>query len=112
PLIWLFCFLRLGCVSAKTKCTYLRVGFFSMAYNVFVYGKLRVCGRGFSEGKSEASKRATNFVLAKTSNFLYTELATGIIPVFLLIFGSVLLLLNFVQLFLHFRQLKNYQEFH
>ena len=40
-----------------------------------VYGKLRVCARGFSEGKSEASKRATNFVLAKTSNFLYTVLA-------------------------------------
>ncbi|PKQ44926.1 hypothetical protein CSW08_10725, partial [Confluentibacter flavum] len=40
------------------------------------YGKLRVCGRGFSEGKSEASKRATNFVLAKTSNFLYTVLCT------------------------------------
>jgi len=46
-----------------------------------VYGKLRVCGRGFSEGherselaqaKSEAGKQATNFVLAKTSNFLYT----------------------------------------
>ncbi len=47
--------------------------------NVFVYGKLRVCGRGFSEGKSEASKQATNFVLAKTSNFLYTVLATGFI---------------------------------
>jgi hypothetical protein len=45
-----------------------------MAYNVFVYGKLRVCGRGFSEGKSEAGKQATNFGLAKTSNFLYTVL--------------------------------------
>jgi hypothetical protein len=31
-------------------------------------------GRGFSEGKSEAGKQATNFVLAKTSNFLYTVL--------------------------------------
>jgi hypothetical protein len=41
---------------------------------VFVYGKLRVWGRGFSEGKSEASKQATNFVPAKTSNFLYTVL--------------------------------------
>ena len=39
---------------------------------MFVYlGKLRVCERGFSEGKSEASKRATNIGLAKTSNFLY-----------------------------------------
>ena len=30
--------------------------------------------RGFSEGKSEASKQATNFGLAKTSNFFYTVL--------------------------------------
>ena len=35
------------------------------------------CVRGFSEGKSEASKRATNFGLAKTSNFFYTVLANG-----------------------------------
>jgi len=42
---------------------------------VYVYGKLRVCVRGFSEGKSEASKRATNIDLAKTSNFIYTVLA-------------------------------------
>ena len=46
-----------------------------MVGNVFVYGKLRVCGRGFSEGKSEVGKQATNFVPAKTSNFLYTVLA-------------------------------------
>ncbi len=46
-----------------------------MFYNVFVYGKLRVWGRGFSEGKSEAGKQATTFLLAKTSNFLYTVLA-------------------------------------
>ena len=45
-----------------------------MCCNVDVYGKLRVCVRGFSEGKSEASKRATDIVLAKTSNFLYTVL--------------------------------------
>ncbi|PKL85329.1 MAG: hypothetical protein CVV22_08675 [Ignavibacteriae bacterium HGW-Ignavibacteriae-1] len=50
--------------------------------NVFVYGKLRVCGRGFSEGKSEASKKATNFMLAKTSNFLYTVLANVFISRF------------------------------
>ena len=50
--------------------------FGDIAYNVFVYGKLRVCGRGFSEGKSEASKRATNLGLAKTSNFFYTVLYT------------------------------------
>ncbi|RUA11950.1 MAG: hypothetical protein DSY83_15720 [Flavobacteriia bacterium] len=62
--------------------------------NVFVYGKLHVCGRGFSEEKSEASKRATNFALAKTSNFLCTVLATGIILEFLLFFVSVLLLVN------------------
>jgi hypothetical protein len=48
--------------------------FIRVTANVFVYGKLRVCVRGFSEGKSEAGKRATNFVLAKTSNFLYTVL--------------------------------------
>lgn len=42
--------------------------------NLVRVGKLRVCGRGFSEGKSEASKQATNFGLAKTSNFLYTLL--------------------------------------
>ncbi|PWI28860.1 hypothetical protein DI383_14540 [Flavobacteriaceae bacterium LYZ1037] len=36
---------------------------------------MRVCVRGFSEGKSEASKRATNFGLAKTSDFFYTVLA-------------------------------------
>ena len=49
-----------------------------MKHNVYVYEKLRVCVRGFSEGKSEASKRATDFGLAKTSNFLYTVLATVI----------------------------------
>ena len=43
-----------------------------MTHNVYVHGKLRVCERGFSEGKSEACKRATNIGLAKTSNFLYT----------------------------------------
>jgi len=32
--------------------------------------------RGFSEGKSEASKRATAFGLVKTSNFFYTVLPT------------------------------------
>uniref|UniRef100_UPI000C28BDBC hypothetical protein n=1 Tax=Confluentibacter citreus TaxID=2007307 RepID=UPI000C28BDBC len=52
----------------------IRDGFSQMCGNVFVYGKLRVWGRGFSEGKSEAGKRATNFVPAKTSNFLYTVL--------------------------------------
>ncbi len=45
-----------------------------MPHNVFVCGKLRVCVRGFSEGKSEASKYETNFGLAKNSNFLYTLL--------------------------------------
>ena len=43
-----------------------------------VYGKLRVCVRGFSEGKSEASKLATNIGLVKSSNFLYTVLAVVI----------------------------------
>jgi len=31
-----------------------------MYANGYVYEKLRVCMRGFSEGKSEASKRATD----------------------------------------------------
>ena len=53
-----------------------------MLHNVYVYGKLRVCVRGFSEGKSEAGKQATNFVLAKTSNFLYTVLALVFIFLF------------------------------
>ena len=48
--------------------------FFLMQGNGYVYGKLRVCVRGFSVGKSEASKRATNFGLAKNSNFIYTML--------------------------------------
>jgi ABC-type arginine transport system permease subunit len=48
-----------------------------MFANVYVYEMLRVCVRGFSEGKSEASKRATNFGLGKTSNFLYTVLPNG-----------------------------------
>ncbi|GAL65161.1 hypothetical protein JCM19300_3306 [Algibacter lectus] len=43
---------------------------------------MRVCVRGFSEGKSEASKRATNIGLAKTSNFFYTVLANGVLKVF------------------------------
>ena len=34
----------------------------------------RVCIRGFSEGKSKASKQATNLGLAKTSNLFYTVL--------------------------------------
>src|SRR5690554_2597830 len=54
-----------------------------IGHNVFVYGKLRVCGRGFSEGKSEAGKQATNFVLAKTSNCLYTVLCGVFICPFL-----------------------------
>ncbi|PKQ45506.1 hypothetical protein CSW08_07730 [Confluentibacter flavum] len=40
------------------------------------YVKLCFCELGFLEGKLEASKRATNFVLAKTSNFLDTVLFT------------------------------------
>jgi len=42
----------------------------------FVYEKLRFCTRGFSAGKSDVAKQATNFGLAKNSNFLYTLLAT------------------------------------
>tara|TARA_R110002049_G_scaffold200901_1_gene371610 strand:- start:994 stop:1146 length:153 start_codon:yes stop_codon:yes gene_type:complete len=32
--------------------------------NVYVYGKLRVCVRGFSEGKSEASKQSNSHWLS------------------------------------------------
>ena len=32
-----------------------------MFANVFVYGKLRFCVRGFSEGKSDVTKEATTF---------------------------------------------------
>nr|WP_321222926.1 hypothetical protein [uncultured Psychroserpens sp.] len=39
--------------------------FLQMCGNGYVYEKLRVCVRGFSEGKSEASKRATNFGLGE-----------------------------------------------
>ena len=46
-----------------------------MLPNVFVYEKLRFCARGISDGNSEACKNATNFDLAKSSNFLYTLLA-------------------------------------
>ena len=49
---------------------------FGGSFNGYVYEMLRVCVRGFSEGKSEASKLATNFGLGKTSNFLYTLLYT------------------------------------
>ena len=37
---------------------------------VFLYEKLHICERGFSEGKLEAGKRITNLGLAKNSNFL------------------------------------------
>jgi hypothetical protein len=30
--------------------------------NVYVYGKLRFCVRGFSEGKSDVTKQATTFI--------------------------------------------------
>jgi hypothetical protein len=46
-----------------------------MKANVYVYGKLRFCQRGISKGNSEVGKNATAFVLAKSSNFLYTVLA-------------------------------------
>jgi len=37
---------------------YCVVVFSSIGHNGYVYGKLRVCVRGFSEGKSEASKQS------------------------------------------------------
>ncbi len=53
-----------------------------MKPNGFVCGKLRVCVRGFSEGKSDVANVQRPFDLDKTSNFLYTLLATGFIPFF------------------------------
>ena len=49
---------------------------FIIGGNVFVYGKLRVCVRGFSEGKSDVTNVQRPFDLAKNSNFLYTVLPT------------------------------------
>ncbi|HEX9825619.1 MAG TPA: hypothetical protein VGA80_03400, partial [Flavobacteriaceae bacterium] len=65
---------------------------------MFVYEKLRVCVRGFSEGKSEACKQATTFVLAKTSNFLYT----------VCLLHKSKILINFLSLFMQGK--KDYQE--
>ena len=48
--------------------------FFQMCGNGYVYGKLRVCVRGFSEGKSDVTNVQQPFDLAKNSNFLYTVL--------------------------------------
>jgi len=43
-----------------------------MKANGFVYGKLRVCVRGFSEGKSEASKQSNKLWLSlKKQFFIY-----------------------------------------
>ena len=64
-----------------------------------MYGKLRVCERGFSAGKSEASKQAKNFVLAKTSNFLYTVLP------FRCFFRVQIILLNSFLRFLYLSEL-------
>src|SRR5690606_19357516 len=78
------------------------IGFLYIMPNVFVYGKLRVWGRGFSEGKSEAGKQATNFVLAKTSNFLYTVLPT----VFLFFYRNIKICRNvyfFIFFIIHFK---------
>ena len=46
-----------------------------MQGNGFVYGKLRVCVRGFSEGKSDVANVQRPLNLAQNSNFLYTLLA-------------------------------------
>jgi len=48
-----------------------------MFANVFVYGKLRVCVRGFSEGKSDVAIMQRPFDLALNRNYFYTLLATG-----------------------------------
>ncbi|PKG42812.1 hypothetical protein CXF67_08320 [Psychroflexus sp. MES1-P1E] len=41
---------------------------------MLVYGKLRVCVRGFSEGKSDVANTQRPLFKHKTSNFLYTVL--------------------------------------
>jgi len=45
-----------------------------MSYNIFVAGNLRVCIRGFYEGKSDVTKLQRPLVKPKISNFLYTLL--------------------------------------
>ena len=50
------------------------VYFWEGSFNVIVYEMLRVCVRGFSEGKSEASKQGNDLWLSLNSNFLYTML--------------------------------------
>jgi hypothetical protein len=42
---------------------------FYMLHNGFVYGKLRVCVRGFSEGKSDVANVQRPFDLAKHQQF-------------------------------------------
>ncbi len=54
--------------------SYLLICLFNIAGNGYVYGKLRVCVRGFSEGKSDVTNVQQPFDLAKNSNFLYTVL--------------------------------------
>ncbi|AWH74810.1 hypothetical protein DCS32_11770 [Dokdonia sp. Dokd-P16] len=52
----------------------IRVGHLYINGNVYVYGKLRFCMRGFSEGKSDVVNWQRPLVKPKTSNFLYTVL--------------------------------------
>ena len=48
-------------------------------HNVFVYGKLRVCVRGISEGNSDVANVQRPLFKPNTSNFLYTVLAIVIL---------------------------------
>ncbi|TGV00152.1 hypothetical protein EM932_20715 [Flavivirga rizhaonensis] len=43
-------------------------------HNVYVYGKLRVCVRGFSEGKSEASKQSNSHWLSIKQQFFIASM--------------------------------------
>ncbi|QDO94669.1 hypothetical protein FNB79_12100 [Formosa sediminum] len=55
------------------------VRFSQLAYNVYVYGKLRVCVRGISEGNSDVANVQRPLFKPNTSNFLYTVLANRIL---------------------------------
>ncbi|GAA4807080.1 hypothetical protein GCM10023330_12020 [Litoribaculum gwangyangense] len=46
------------------------IRFFKMFYNGYVYEMLRVCVRGFSEGKSDASKQSNSCLYKESCVFV------------------------------------------
>ena len=58
---------------------------FSIIANVYVYGKLRFCMRGFSEGKSDVTKQATTFDYAQQQQFFIY----GVVGSFYYLFKSL-----------------------